>query len=403
MEAVDVSHPPPSFCVRLDGAASTRETEAPRLRAMPPAEDRRAAAPPGGTLAPCAVPRSSSLVLTSLRRNTQAVSCMFCCRAGLLPPTAWPAPSFGTPWAGQQPAALLLKPDCGLLAGPRAAPGDAAGAAGGERAAAECAPADRGEAAAAGAAEPSSQNGIAGRAEAAGSSAREVVAAEASSPGSSAKDGAKAEGKARGAEGGRAGKAEKKEAKAKAKAKAKAGDRRDDRREGKEGSAHGRTGRAHDRSPSVARDTERRRRRSGSRGRGHGRSRSRNRGAERCARCLCKLPAAACSAHSVVRRGCVLTGRARRRTKDRRQGRSRSRRPQRERLPTPPGKRRRRERSASASSGSRSAHGAVPGTWRPLSQRIQGADIAAALVCVQRMPAGLFGRITCRATYWWMP
>lgn len=47
VEAVDVMHPPPSFCVRLDGAASMRETEAPRLRAMPAAEDPRAAAPPG--------------------------------------------------------------------------------------------------------------------------------------------------------------------------------------------------------------------------------------------------------------------------------------------------------------------------------------------------------------------
>ena len=29
--SVDVTHPPPSFCVRLEGAQSTRETEAERL------------------------------------------------------------------------------------------------------------------------------------------------------------------------------------------------------------------------------------------------------------------------------------------------------------------------------------------------------------------------------------
>lgn len=55
VEAVDVMHPPPSFCVRLDGAASTRETEAPRLRAMPAADDPCAAAPPGAQ-GPCLQP-----------------------------------------------------------------------------------------------------------------------------------------------------------------------------------------------------------------------------------------------------------------------------------------------------------------------------------------------------------
>ncbi len=44
VEGVDITHPPPSFCVRLDGAESTRETEASRLRAMPAADDPRAAA-----------------------------------------------------------------------------------------------------------------------------------------------------------------------------------------------------------------------------------------------------------------------------------------------------------------------------------------------------------------------
>ena len=52
VEAVDIMHPPPSFCVRLDGAASTRETEAPRLRAMPADEDPRAAAPSGARALP---------------------------------------------------------------------------------------------------------------------------------------------------------------------------------------------------------------------------------------------------------------------------------------------------------------------------------------------------------------
>ncbi len=48
VEAVDVTHPPPSFCVRLDGAGAPRETEAPRLRAMAAGEDPRAAAAAGG-------------------------------------------------------------------------------------------------------------------------------------------------------------------------------------------------------------------------------------------------------------------------------------------------------------------------------------------------------------------
>ncbi len=48
VEAVDVTHPPPSFCVRLDGAGAPRETEAPRLRAMAAGEDPRATAEAGG-------------------------------------------------------------------------------------------------------------------------------------------------------------------------------------------------------------------------------------------------------------------------------------------------------------------------------------------------------------------
>ena len=65
VEAVDVMHPPPSFCVRLDGAASTRETEAPRLRAMPAADDPRAAAPPGAR-APAWNPVKPALTLVHM-------------------------------------------------------------------------------------------------------------------------------------------------------------------------------------------------------------------------------------------------------------------------------------------------------------------------------------------------
>ncbi len=44
--SVDVTHPPPSFCVRLEGAQSTRETEAHRL------------SPWDGPAAPLAAPES---------------------------------------------------------------------------------------------------------------------------------------------------------------------------------------------------------------------------------------------------------------------------------------------------------------------------------------------------------
>ncbi|KAK9819265.1 hypothetical protein WJX81_000928 [Elliptochloris bilobata] len=52
VEGVDIMHPPPSFCVRLDGADSTRETEAPHLRAMTAGEDPCGAAKPSDSCHP---------------------------------------------------------------------------------------------------------------------------------------------------------------------------------------------------------------------------------------------------------------------------------------------------------------------------------------------------------------